>query len=101
MIPPQPKLPEYMSYRADRSPKYKGHTNIGHMKNAVNNVISRYAYQRDERGRIMRDPETGYTMYLPAQVTSAISVYKLEDGECKLLWDFPKGFLEKDLPWPQ
>lgn len=101
MIPPQPKLPEYMTYREDRSPKYKGHTNIGHAKNAVNNVISRYTYHRDNTGKIMRDPVTNRVLYLPSHVNSPISVFKLDDGEWKLLWDFPKGFPEKDLPWLQ
>jgi len=82
VIPPQPKLPKFLSMVEGRKPKQKAHNELRFAKASMR--------------------ESLYGFYPNPELSSrTATVYELVDGEWKLLWDIPKGTPKTELPWLQ
>lgn len=65
-----------MTHIPERTPKWKPHTNIGHVKNAIQGKMS-----------------------YPRKTTCDMEAYVWEDDEWVLMWEIPKGTPYSELPW--
>lgn len=73
--PDPPAVPKYMTYLPSRSPQFKTHSNIGHVKNAIRGGRGHW------RGDIM------------------LYAYELKDGKYEVMWEIPGNAKLEDLPW--
>lgn len=64
-----------MTFIARRSPSFKAHMNIGHVKNAIRSNLNSY-----------RD-------------TSVLYAYELKEGKYEVMWEVPIQTKLEDLPW--
>lgn len=80
MIPPQPKLPPFLTAIDRRKPKQKAH------------VEERFAKAS------IRESLFGWYPSPDLAVCDAV-VYELDDGEWRVKWDIPKGTPKSELPW--
>lgn len=72
---PKPKeVPPYMTFIPSRSPSFKTHTNIGHVKNAIRSSLESWSNR-------------------------SIYAYKLKDGKYEMMWEIPQNSKLEDLPW--
>jgi len=75
--PEPPPIPPYMTYLPSRSPSFKTHTNIGHVKNAIRS------------GRTPYGSREKHTLY----------AYELKDGKYEVMWEVDGNVKLEDLPW--